>query len=93
MSMIQVCIENLNAKTAALKTSGEAFTSQQLNSIDTRSTISAVKSSIDSINKANTIHMTVGEYLVQSATAINGIGERFFEMDESAAAAMGIEAR
>ena len=89
---IKVNIENLNARAAALKTSGEDFTSQQLNAIDTRSTISAVQNSITAHEKSNQIHLSVGEYLVQSATLVTDIGERFFEIDTSAAAAMGTAA-
>ena len=89
---IQVNIDNLNTRAAALKTAGEGFTSQQLNAIDTRSTISAVQNSNAAHNKSNQIHISVGENLVQSATLITDIGERFFEIDTSVAAAMGIAA-
>ena len=89
---IQVNTENLNARAAALKTAGEAFTPQQLNAIDNRSTISAVKNSIDAHTKTNLTNRSIGDYLVQSATLATDIGERFFEIDASAAAMMGAEA-
>jgi len=85
---IGINISNLNARTTALRTAGEAFTRQELNVIDDRSTISAVRNSVIAHNKANQIHMTVGEYLVQSANLTQDIGARFFEIDQDAASIM-----
>jgi len=82
---IGINISNLNARATALRTAGESFTRQELNAIDERSTISAVSNSVTAHNKANQIHMTVGEYLVQSANLIQDIGARFFEIDQDAA--------
>ena len=87
---IQVNINNLNTRVTALRTAGGAFTPQRLNSIDERSTISAVRNSVTAHNKSNQIHMIVGEYLVQSADLVQDIGMRFFELDQDAASIMAL---
>jgi len=85
---IGINVSNLNVRTTALRTAGEAFTRQELTAIDERSTISAIRSSVTAHNKANQIHMTVGEYLVQAADLVQDIGVRFFEIDQDAASVM-----
>jgi len=82
---IKVNKSNLTARTAALRTAGEAFTPQQLNTTAARSTISSVQNSIDAHEVANQIHIKVGENLVRSANLIENIGDRLFALDTSAA--------
>ena len=81
----------LNNRAAALRTAGETFVPQELNSIDSRSTLSAVANSVTAHNETNQIHVTVGEYLVQSADLIVDIGRSFFEIDQEAANTMQAE--
>jgi len=82
---IKVNKSNLTARTAALRTAGEALTHQQLNATAARSTISAVQNSINAHEVARQTHLTVGENLVRSANLIENIGDRLFELDTSAA--------
>ena len=85
---IGINMTSLNTRATALTTAGETFESQDLNNIDTRSTLSAVSNSVTTHNKANEIHMTVGDYLVQSADLVQNIGTSFFELDQDVASAM-----
>lgn len=85
MSDIRFDMAILTARTASLRAAGEAFTPQQLNAVDTQSTISAVENSITATETANQYHENVGEYLIVAAEQIEDIGERFFEIDRSAA--------
>jgi len=91
MSAIQVNIDTLNTSATALKVAGESFTELPLNSVDTQSTISFVQNAIHTHEEANGNHLLVGEYLMISADLIMDIGERFFEMDASAASKIGIK--
>ena len=81
----------LNNRAAALRTAGETFVRQELNSIDTTSTLSAITNSVTAHNETNQIHVAVGEYLTQSADLIVDIGRSFFEIDQEAANTMQAE--
>ena len=90
---ISINMEALNIRSAALKNAGESFTEQPLVEVDTQSTLSIVQNSIDAYGETDRNHVRMGEYLVASANQILDIGERFFEMDRSAASTMEIEAK
>ena len=85
---IGINMTNLTARTTALRGAGENFTHQALNTIDERSTISAVRNSVVAHNQTNQIHLTVGEYLVQAANVVQDIGVGFFEIDQAASSVM-----
>ena len=88
MNNIGINMTNLNARGTALQTAGESFERISLSSVDTRSTITAVKNSMAAHRRTNQTHLQVGENLNRSATLIKDIGDRFFELDQDAARAM-----
>ena len=79
----------LEVRTDALRAAGETFTEQSLEPIDIRSTLSIVQHSINAHEATNQNHISVGEYLIDSANLIVDIGEGFFELDQDIAVANG----
>ena len=93
MSDIRINMQALTVRTNALRAAAETFTEQSLGEVDTKSTLSIVQNSINGFEQTNQNHVQMGEYLVASANKILDIGERFFDLDTSAANTMGIEAK
>ena len=88
---ISINMEALNVRINALRTAGESFTEQPLVEVDTQSTLSIVEHSINVHEITDQNHVCMGQYLVASANQILDIGERFFEIDGSAASTMGLK--
>ena len=89
---LQLNRSNLEERTNSLKSAGEWFETQVLNSPDRYSTITSVQNSISSHERANLIHNEFGKFLINSSNLILDIGDKFFEADEMYSKKMDIGA-
>lgn len=80
---------NLNERVTSLKQAGENFEEQTLDPLDEVSTISANANSATAFQEAQSAHQALSVALVQSSQDIQGIGDRFFTIDEQAATTWG----
>ena len=86
MPSIGINRSTLNELVAGLRQAGESFEEQKLDPLDEMSTISANTNSATAFQETQSAHHALSVALVQSSQEIQGIGDRFFEMDEQVAA-------